>query len=250
MSVQERAICERLVEEGRKLPKKPFAENPQADRLVRDLEHHPHAFVIACIVDRRIAAERAWSVPYHLSQRIGGFEFGRLHKLSLGEIREHMSHPTKLHPLGKMGEFVHAAIQRIAEKYQGRTEKIWGDCPTSARLVYRFLGFEGVGPKIATMAANILVRNFKVPISGHLFSRSSLDISPDRHVRRVFERLQLLPDGGSPDQIIYRARDLHPEYPGALDFPTWWIGRNWCTPNLKNLRCSKCFIKDICPTAR
>ncbi|MDE0625086.1 MAG: hypothetical protein OXH99_01685 [Bryobacterales bacterium] len=225
------------------------AEYQEAKSLVNDLKHRPHAFVIGCIMDRQIDADRAWCVPYRLAQRIGcpeepRFSFCTLLELSEDAIQGHMKGPPSLHWLHKeMSCHVHAALRRIADQYEGRAEKIWNDRPSSAGLVYRFLEFEGIGPKIATMAANILVRQFKIRVGDY----SSLDISSDRHVHRVFHRLGLLPKGASREQVIYRARDLNPEYPGSLDGPVWEIGRDWCRP--KNPNCSECFMKDICPTA-
>ncbi|RMF00953.1 MAG: iron-sulfur cluster loop, partial [Alphaproteobacteria bacterium] len=98
--------------------------------------------------------------------------------------------------------------------------------PSSAMVVYRFLEFSGVGPKIATMAANILARSFKIPMADYY----SIDISADVHVKRVFERLGLVDADPSVDQVIYRARSLNPEFPGLLDYPCWDIGRKWCKP--------------------
>ena len=43
-------------------------------------------------------------------------------------------------------------------------------------MVYRFLEFNGVGPKIASMAANILAREFKIPFADYF----SIDISAER----------------------------------------------------------------------
>ena len=71
-----------------------------------------------------------------------------------------------------MSRHINAALRHVAERYEGREGKIWMDRPSSAELVYRFLEFEGVGPKIATMAASILVRRFKVSVSDHF----SIDI--------------------------------------------------------------------------
>ena len=263
MEVKGVAIRKRLVERGEeiftvdeddplKLKKPPDlneAQHQEATRLVSDLERHPHAFVIACIMDRQIYADRAWLIPYRLSWRIGSpgepiFGFRALLELSEDEIRGHMKGPPSLHRFPEtMSCYVHAALRRIADKYDGRAEKIWAGRPPSAGLVYRFLEFEGIGPKIATMAANILIRGFKIPVSDHF----SVDISVDVHVRRVFRRLGLIPERASTEQVIYRARELNPEFPGILDLPAWQIGREWCKP--KNPRCSECFMEDICPTA-
>ena len=49
----------------------------------------------------------------------------------------------------------------------------------------RRLEFRGAGPKIATMAANLLARHLKVPFSDYY----SIDISVDVQVRRVLSRL-------------------------------------------------------------
>ena len=257
MNVKESAIRERLVKRGKKLVKelnglelskpKDLSETQyqEAGKLVDVRESdHPHAFVIACIMDRLIKAERAWFNPYRLSPEDRDFDFCTLLKLSEDEIQDHMKGPPALHRFpDKMSQYIHAALRHIADTYEGKAENIWAARPSSAGLVYRFLEFEGMGPKIATMAANILVREFKVPVRDHF----SIDISPDRHVRRVFQRLGLIPKQASNEQIIYRARDLNPEYPGLVDLPAFQIGREWCKP--KNPRCNECFMEDICPTA-
>ena len=264
MGVDEQRVLERLIERGNntfKGPRKAFpisvkkppdlnqVQHQEAKSLVNDLEHLPHAFVIACITDRQIDADRAWLIPYRLSQKIGSprkptFLFSTLLELSKHEIQRHMEGPPSLHRFPKeISRHIHSALRRIAEKYDGRTERIWADRPSSARLVYRFLEFEGIGPKIATMAANILVRHFKIRVRDHF----SIDISPDVHVRRVLPRLGLLPERATSEQIIYRARDLSPKFPGLLDLPAYEIGQNWCKP--KKPKCDDCFMSEVCPTA-
>lgn len=248
--MNERAIRDRLVEHGKTLfarRKEPiaFTGTAEADAMLNDLEGCPHAFVLACVMDRQIKAERAWLIPYRVSQRLGGFAIDTLSSLSLSQIRRLMSNPEPLHRFVEImsGNF-YSAIQLISKRYDGDASLIWSDEPSSAEVVYRFLEFDGVGPKIGSMAVNILARDFKVPLADYF----SIDISPDVHVKRVLARLGLAPDNASPEQIIYKARALHPEFPGMMDFPAFEIGRNWCRP--RALMCEVCYMQDLCPTAQ
>lgn len=122
----------------------------------------------------------------------------------------------------KMSECFHFAVQRINNDYAGDASRIWSGKPSSAEVVYRFLAFNGVGPKIGSLATNILVREFKIPFADYF----SIDISADVHVRRVFTRLGLCTANVSVEQVIYKAKALHPEFPGMMDLPGWEIGRN------------------------
>lgn len=54
-----------------------------ADLLLNDFENHAHAFVIACIMDQQIKAERAWLIPFRISQRLGDSRSWHLQKLTL-----------------------------------------------------------------------------------------------------------------------------------------------------------------------
>lgn len=242
-------IRKQLVERGQALFAKPkgmveFTKVVTADQLLNDLERHPHAFVLACVMDRQIKAERAWLIPHRISEKLGGFSMDVLAKLSQKEVFRLMSKPEPLHRFAEtMSRLFHAAVQRISKEYAGDASRIWADQPSSAHVVYRFLQFDGVGPKIATMATNILARDFKVPFSDFY----SIDISADVHVRRVFGRLGLCPPDATIEQLVYKARALHPEFPGIMDFPSWEIGRSWCKP--QNPVCSACYMRDLCPSA-
>lgn len=243
-------ISTRLIDRGEAIfgakPRKvEFTKNPAADTLLNDLGGHPHAFVLACTMDRQISAERAWLIPYLVSQKLGGFSFPRLRELSLRDIRKLLTKPEPLHRFTDvMSQVFHAAIQHIAGEYGGDAGAIWRDSPPSARVVFRFLQFRGVGPKIATMATNILARDFKITFADYY----SIDVSADIHVRRVFGRLGLVKDGAPLEDVIYCARALNPEFPGLLDFPAWEIGRKWCRPT--ELRCEACYMEPDCPTAK
>jgi len=221
-----------------------FTKDDAADQLLNDLTDHPHAFVLASIMDRQIKAERAWFIPYRFKEKLGSFSMRTLLRQSESDIQRLMLEPEPLHRfVDIMSRYFFKAVRRIADQYDSDASRIWQDKPSSATVVYRFLEFEGIGPKIATMDANILAREFKIEFSDHY----SIDISADVHVRRVFGRLKLTPMDATVDQLIFRARGLNPDFPGLMDFPAWEIGRNWCRP--KKTQCCGCYMKDLCPSA-
>ena len=241
-------ISRLLIDRGQELfnaPKQqiiPFSQHEEADALLNNIEEFPHAFVLGCIMDRQIRAELAWVIPYHLAKKLGNFQLSTLKNLTSNKIEKLMSEPDPLHRYPKvMAGNIYTGIRLIEDKYEGNAALIWEDKPSSATVVYRFLEFRGAGPKISTMATNILARDFKVPLSDYY----SIDISPDVHVKRVFKRLGLIEKDHSNDILIYRAKSINPEFPGLLDLPTWEIGRNWCRP--KNPQCDQCYMNAVCP---
>jgi len=46
------------------------------------------------------------------------------------------------------------------------------------------------------------------------------------------------------EQIIYKARELNPDFPGLIDFSSWSIGREFCKP--ENPTCPNYKIKTEC----
>lgn len=247
--MNEKAIRDRLVEHGKTLFRAPkqlihFTRETQADALLNDLTNHPHAFVLACVMDRQVKAEKAWLVPYRISQKIGGFSMAALRALSRADVHRLMAKPEPLHRfVDTMTDHFYSAVQRIMGNYASDAARIWAERPSSAEVVYRFLEFDGVGPKIGSMAANILAREFKIPFADYF----SIDISADVHVRRVFARLGLCATDATVQQVIYKARALNPDFPGMMDLPSWEIGRNWCKS--RGPECEGCYMKDLCPTA-
>jgi endonuclease III len=243
------SISAELIRQGQALWRAPreqiaFTGQAAADRLLNDLEHTPHAFVLACLMDRQIRAELAWLIPFQISEKLQSNTFERLAALTLTDFEQLMSVPAPLHrfPL-KMAKTLHAAVRRIEHEYHGRADILWLGKPSSAEVVYRLLQFEGAGPKIATMAANILAREFKIEFSDYY----SIDISLDVHVRRVMARLGLISANASDEQMIYKARAISPDFPGLLDFPLWSIGRSTCRPAAPH--CAVCPMRETCPTS-
>jgi endonuclease-3 len=239
-------IVQKLVAQGYANFRRPpahvdFVPLPEANGLLNDLADHPHAFVLACLVDRQDSAERAWTLPYRLGERAGSWQFADLAALSQNMVMQHLTQPDALHRFpAVMAQVVYRGLQRIAQRYEGQANRIWESSPSSATVVRRFLEFDGAGPKIATMAANILVKGLRVPVS----DKYSIDVSVDTHVRRVTRRLGLVEPDCSDEEIIYRAREMNPKFPGIIDFGLWELGRSCCRP--VSPKCGECHLESAC----
>jgi endonuclease III len=236
---------EKLVKMGMdyfETPKKDidYINDEKAKKLIVDFKNFPHAYVLACLMARRIKAEKAWLIPQKIYDNLNTFDIYELSKFKLEKYKK-IFNQEKLHIYNNdMANIFFCGIQDIIKKYNGNASKIWHGNPSSSTVVYRFLEFKGCGIKIATMATNILARDYKIKFSDFY----SIDVSPDVHIMRVMERMGYVPKNASKEMVIYKARDLNPEFPGIIDYPCWEIGRNWCKPN--NPECNNCKVKSEC----
>ncbi|WP_419861015.1 hypothetical protein [Candidatus Palauibacter sp.] len=149
------------------------------------------------------------------------------------------------------GTIASGGLRHIGDRYGGDASRIWADGSSGAAVARRFLAFDGVGPKIANMAVNILIRDFHIGLA-----TPRPDIAVDTHVLRVFERLGLL-DRLEHSQLRstrdkqglrlqLRARELSPEWPGELDWPAWHLGTKWCHAG-RAPECGECYMGSVCP---
>jgi len=217
-----------------------LVDDEEANAFLNDLTNYPHAYVLACLMDRQIKAERAWVIPWTIKNDLKSFDIKVLGDQSL-QYYQKIFVSQSLHRFGpSMAKTFHSAVHKILTDYDGNASLIWSGNPSSASVVYRFLQFNGCGVKIATMAANILARQFKIPFSDYY----SVDISPDVHIFRVLKRTGLVPANADRESIIYKARELNPEFPGIIDYSCWEIGRKYCRPT--KMLCESCPIESDC----
>lgn len=219
-----------------------FTNDNKIDEKINNITLYPHLFVLSCLMDRQIKAERAWSIPYFIHHDLcnNNFEFKSLLNLSESDITIYFEQ-NKLHRYNStMAEIFYKAICNIRDCYNGDASLIWSGNLSSAEVIYRFLGFYGCGIKIASMAANLLHRIFGIKYSDY----SALDISPDIHVCRVMYRIGFIDNINDKEQVVYKAKDINPSYPGLLDKCCWEIGRNYCHSSTPE--CEICPLNAIC----
>ena len=211
---------------------------------IADLENYPHLFVLSCMMDTGMNSDKAWIIPYKVAQELlnGDLTFPAFASLSEDAIVQAFEKGNFHRYKTVKGKVFYSAIRKIANEYDGDASAIWGDNPDSSLIISRFLEFDGCGIKIATMATNLLYRNYKVPMS----NLSSIEVSPDVHVRRIFYRTGLVNSSEvSESQIIYAARFLNPDYPGIVDRLSWLLGKTKiCTDQAP--KCDECPLRSAC----
>ena len=208
-------------------------------RLNAFLNEDPNAFVLGCIMDKQIDASRAWAIPYKISKELGTFDIDALANVSVDEYKK-MFIEGKYHRFNNQcAEFFYEGVQKIKNDYDGDASKIWANNPSSKEVVKRFREFKGVGPAISNMAANIVARDFKVPMSDY----RSIDVSPDIHVTTVMGRV-FFNGSDDKDQIVKKAREINPEFPGLIDLACRFIGKDYCRPT--DPECYHCPLNKEC----
>lgn len=196
---------------------------PKAEEMLIDIDGYSHHFVLACLMDRRIDARRAWRIPYLVGlENKKRWDFCAYEELELPAI-EKIFVKLRLHRHNnKMAIIFHEGIKRISNCFGGVAKNIWIGEPAAAQVVRKFIEFNGVGQKIASMATNILIRQFKVPLR-HI---SMVDIAVDSQVLKFFKhRGWLREDAKKIEEVIYLAREIYPDYPGLLDLVAWEGGQ-------------------------
>ena len=71
-----------------------------------------------------------------------------------------------------------------------------------------------------------------------------IDVSPDRHVIRVFKRSGVVRAEATKEEIIWKAKELNPSYPGVFDISTFNAGKDYCKPT--NPNCKECILSTTC----
>jgi len=226
-----------------------FAETINAQELVPVLEkeaaeliNDSFAFALAGVLDRGTKAELIWTIPYYIKKQVGELNPYFFDNASIEDIKRIFSKlPKKPRYINDAPYTVKGLAEIIVNEYNGQTQKLWENRSSKA-VKATFERIYGVGPGIASMIILLLERWFKVYFED--IDHRNMDVKPDVHVIRVFQRLGFISENTST-AALNAARRLNPEFPGALDSPAWYIGRNWCTASMS--RCDQCPVTEVCP---
>jgi endonuclease-3 len=214
--------------------------------------HTANAFLLGVMLDRSVPADRAWDAADWICRAVGdeGDVTALWQELSTMEPRR----LSGFLRYGYGGQAFHRhyktfarllpeAADHLLAEYGGDPRRIWNNQRDVNEVRRRLDAIPNIGAALARMAVLILARHHG--LVGGKKAKRHLDVKPDVHVRRVFQRAGIIPAGASLRAVVDAARQLAPDFPGALDAPAWEVGRNWCRPSRPN--CSECPIGAECP---
>lgn len=212
------------------------------DEAAALIEENSFAFALAAVLDRGTKADIIWTIPYYLQSRIGELNPRFFVNKPIGDLdRIFRELPLKPRYIGDAPRTVKELSEMVLMEYDGDVTKIWQN-KTSSYVKATFQRIYGVGPGIASMIVLLLERCLRVQFTD--IDHKNMDVKPDVHIVRVFHRLGFVPEPNEAE-ALKAARILNPDYPGALDPPTWIIGKKWCTPFAP--RCQSCPLNEVCP---
>ncbi|HIS91343.1 MAG TPA: endonuclease III [Candidatus Faecisoma merdavium] len=199
-----------------------------------------NAFIIGLIADQSVKAEIAWSLPYKLSQRMGGFDIAEiLKKYNQEDLENFIKTKPALHRYpSRMSNYIYNAFLELYKNYNSKAENIWNN-KTAAEIVETLETFKGISHKKASLGTLILVRDLGI----NILDKENIDIAYDIHIRRLFLRLGLV-EMDIQEEILKVAQRLYPEFPGKLTTAFWTIGREICRPT--DPSCLICPLHNCC----
>lgn len=206
------------------------------------IEENPFAFALAAVLDRGTKSEIIWTIPYYLQKEVGELNPHFFMNKSIEDLERIFQRlPSKPRYITDAPRTVKNLSRTVVNQYDGDVSKIWQN-KTSRYVKATFQRIYGVGPGISSMIVLLLERCYGVRFSD--VDHRNMDVKPDTHIVRVFHRLGFIARPNETD-ALKAARRLNPEYPGALDPPTWIIGKKWCTPFAP--KCHNCPLNEVCP---
>ncbi len=229
------AIVAKLIEHGKQY------YQPDAARVPKEVLSDPFAFLVGAAFNLGMCYQQAWEIPLCIKKK-GMLDAAKLATMERIEL-QHLLESLPISPRWgcEKGSQTLKDAAMLVMAHGGDTSAIWRKS-SPRETIKKLRRIYGVGKHIASMVVRILHDNLG------MFSeqKHEIDVKSDVHLMRVFKRAGLT-ESESDVAAANAARELHPAFPGALDWPAWNIGRNWCFSDGPN--CTECPLDAVCEKA-
>ena len=137
-----------------------FTGNDEADRL---LAEEPMALLIGFALDQQVPVPTAFAGPLKLKQRIGTLDPGRIAATDPGELEAAFREKPAIHRFpGTMATRVQDLSTFVAERYDGKAERLWTEAADADALRERIGELPGFGEMKIKALGSVLAKRFGV----------------------------------------------------------------------------------------
>lgn len=141
-----------------------FSGDPEADHL---LATEPMALLIGFVLDQQVPLEWAFSSPQELRHRIGTLDAKAIAAMDPEALDGVFRRKPTLHRFpSNMARRTHELASFVAERYDGKAERIWTEASDGKNLEFRLLELPGIGPMKAQTLIAILMKRYAMDLPG------------------------------------------------------------------------------------
>jgi endonuclease III len=226
-----------------------MARKPK-DRTPLDRDQ-ANTLLISCLCNRSIQWERAMSLVDEMKARTGYTDTLKMFAEQTPDmIAFDMFAKPALHRYHYMADYCHAAMCTVRDEWDGSVLNYWKDEPSASQLMARVMDLRGFGEKTASLFCRLAVLSHGVVLWDKY---SGLEVSPDVHVRTVMQRLGLVGDDATAQDVMNAARVLSPMCPVDVD-GLFCVGLDFCKSSHPLCRGNSdgepCPLAKVCPSAK
>jgi uncharacterized HhH-GPD family protein len=138
----------------------PFTGDAEADAL---LAQEPMALLIGFALDQQVPVQTAFSGPLKIKQRLGTLDPGRLAATDPATLEQAFREKPAVHRFpGTMAARIQELSAFVAERYEGRAERLWTEAPDANELRRRIAELPGFGEMKIKALGSVLAKRFGV----------------------------------------------------------------------------------------
>jgi uncharacterized HhH-GPD family protein len=143
-----------------------FTGNDEADSL---LAEEPMALLIGFALDQQVPVPTAFAGPLKLKQRIGTLDPGRIAATDPGALEAAFRQKPAIHRFpGTMATRVQDLAALVADRYDGRAERVWTEAADADDLRGRIGELPGFGEMKIKALGSVLAKRFGVAAANGL----------------------------------------------------------------------------------
>ena len=140
-----------------------FTGDPEADALIaRD----PLALLIGFALDQQVTVQSAFLGPLRIRQRLGTLEAGEIAATDPARLEEVFRARPAIHRFpGNMARRVQELCAFVADRYEGRAERVWTEAADADDLRRRIGELPGFGEMKVKALGSVLAKRFGVAVA-------------------------------------------------------------------------------------